>query len=227
MKRLFLAACLLTSPSAAWACANPLVVKDGTGTSQNTSSTPDTNSYCQPNVAALVGAFVDGWNVTEGTKADSAWTSGSGSVIALLKAIATGATGAVPAGTNTIGGTYPVATTTGGTGVFSEIVANNTTSVAVKASAGQVYGARGFSNNTTQVYGKLYNATQGSTTCGSGTPQDRFMIPAQTGGSGFVIPIPPGETFTTAITLCVTGGIADSDTTSPAAASYLVSIDYK
>jgi hypothetical protein len=121
----------------------------------------------------------------------------------------------------------PNPATSGGTSVFSEIVAANTTSVAVKASAGQIYGIRVFSNNTTQVYGKLYNAAQGSTTCGSGTPQDRFSIPAATGGSGFVVPIPMGEQFSTAITLCVTGGIADNDTTTPAATSYLVSIDYK
>ena len=38
--------------------------------------------------ALASGAGTDGWNVTEGTKADSAWVSGSGSVIALLKTIA-------------------------------------------------------------------------------------------------------------------------------------------
>ena len=123
--------------------------------------------------------------------------------------------------------TQPIPAASGGTSVYSAIVANNTTSVAVKSSAGQIYGLRVFSNNTTQVYGKLYNASQGSTTCGSGTPQDRFSIPASTGGAGFVVPIPFGEAFSTAITLCITGGIADNDTTAPAATSYLVSVDYR
>jgi hypothetical protein len=38
--------------------------------------------------AFSIGAGVDGWNITEGTKADAAWTSGSGSAIAILKTIA-------------------------------------------------------------------------------------------------------------------------------------------
>lgn len=54
--------------------------------------------------AVVAGAFVDGWDVTQGTKADTAWVSGSGSVIALLKNIAGGVAGSIPAGSNVIGG---------------------------------------------------------------------------------------------------------------------------
>ncbi|WP_372785036.1 hypothetical protein [Phenylobacterium sp.] len=39
-------------------------------------------------VTGAASAFSDGWDVTQGAKADSAWTTGSGSVISLLKAIA-------------------------------------------------------------------------------------------------------------------------------------------
>lgn len=38
--------------------------------------------------AFATGAGVDGWDLTQGAKADAAWASGSGSVISLLKAIA-------------------------------------------------------------------------------------------------------------------------------------------
>lgn len=38
--------------------------------------------------AFAAGAGVDGWDLTQGAKADAAWTTGSGSVISLLKAIA-------------------------------------------------------------------------------------------------------------------------------------------
>lgn len=38
--------------------------------------------------AFALGSGVDGWNLTEGTKADTAWVSGSGSMIAVLKTIA-------------------------------------------------------------------------------------------------------------------------------------------
>lgn len=44
-------------------------------------------AYSAGSLAA--GAGVDGWNLTEGAKGDVAWTSGSGSIVAILKAIAT------------------------------------------------------------------------------------------------------------------------------------------
>jgi hypothetical protein len=53
--------------------------------------------------AVVAGAFLDGWDATQGAKADAAWVSGSGSVIALLKNIATGVGSAIPAGTAIIG----------------------------------------------------------------------------------------------------------------------------
>lgn len=53
--------------------------------------------------ALASGAGVDGWDLTQGAKGDTAWTSGSGSVVAVLKAIAGNTAGAVPAGTNLIG----------------------------------------------------------------------------------------------------------------------------
>ncbi len=46
--------------------------------------------------AFATGSGTDGWNVTEGTKADAAWTSGSGSLVAVGKAIATAAVAPVP-----------------------------------------------------------------------------------------------------------------------------------
>lgn len=119
--------------------------------------------------------------------------------------------------------------TSGGLSVKSIIVANNTTSVAVKASAGQLYGITGSSISTaTPVFVKFYNASQGSTTCGSGTPVEREQIPAPgVSGGGTNIPLMPGVAFGTAITVCVTAGIGDADTTSPAASTYLLNVFYK
>ena len=45
------------------------------------------------------GAGTDGWNVTEGTKADAAWSSGSGSIVALLKEAVNGINGPIPPAT--------------------------------------------------------------------------------------------------------------------------------
>lgn len=119
--------------------------------------------------------------------------------------------------------------TSGGLLGSSVIVPNNTTSVALKASAGQLYGIEAFSiSAATPIYIKYYNTAQGSVTCGSGTPVWRQMVPA-TGatGSGFVIDHPNGRAFSTAITYCITAGILDSDTTAPAANSYIVNFLYK
>jgi hypothetical protein len=122
-----------------------------------------------------------------------------------------------------------IAGSTGGTSVFSKIVANNTTSFAVDASAGTLYAISAFSiSNTTPAFVKTFNTAQGSVTCGTTTPVDRMVIPAnQTQGAGFIWSVPVGVAYGTAITACVTGGIADADTTAPAASTFLVSFYYK
>lgn len=132
--------------------------------------------------------------------------------------------------------TNPLLTTqtpanTGGLTVQSAIVPNNTTSVAVGASAAhQIYGIDAYSVSTaTPAYIKLYNATQGTTTCGSGTPVARFLIPASggTAGSGQIWHDSNGIQFSTSLTYCITTGIGDADTTAPAANSYVINLVYK
>ena len=118
--------------------------------------------------------------------------------------------------------------TSGGLSVFRKQVANNTTSFAVDASPGQLYGIEAFNNGSTIAYVKLYNAAQGSTTCGSGTPVYQGMIPAPTaGGGGYISMNVQGLAFSTAITACVTTGFADADTTAPAASTYVLNFFYK
>ncbi len=55
-------------------------------------------------------------NATIGTAADSAWVSGSGTVVALLKNLANGVGGSIPAGSAIIGGVYVDLLGSGGTG---------------------------------------------------------------------------------------------------------------
>lgn len=120
--------------------------------------------------------------------------------------------------------------TSGGLSVLSNIVAANTTSVAVKASAGQLYGLDAYSiAASAPVYVKLYNTAQASVTCGTPTPLLRYVVPASggTSGGGQIMHDTNGVSFNTAITYCVTGGIADNDTTAPAASSYIVNFYYK
>jgi hypothetical protein len=123
--------------------------------------------------------------------------------------------------------TQSVGQATGGISVSSKQVANNTTSVAIDTSAGTLYGVTVFNNSATIAYLKLYNASQGSTTCGSGTPVQRILIPANTNGAGAVIPFPVGIAYGTAITSCVTTGFADNDSTAPAASAYLIEFYFK
>ena len=120
------------------------------------------------------------------------------------------------------GAVQPQPFTAGGLSVVRQQVANNTTSVAIKASAGQLYGIEAFNNGATIAYIKLYNTAQGSVTCGSGTPVYQGMIPAAAAGGNYVSMNVYGIAFSTAITACVTTGFADNDTTAPAATTYAI-----
>jgi hypothetical protein len=108
--------------------------------------------------------------------------------------------------------------------VASIQVANNTTATVVSAVPATLYEIQAFNNSSTIAYIKIYNAA--SATCGSGTPQARYMIPASTA-------VPPvmgntnGDAYGAGITVCVTTGYAESDTTAPAANEYILNLHYK
>lgn len=129
----------------------------------------------------------------------------------------------------TTNGVQALAGTTGGATPMGNIAANNTTAVVVKASAGTIFGMQLGNIGSVPAYLKIYNAT--SATCGSGTPIKRLIIPkagTAADGGGSNIPIPAtGISLSTGITYCVTGGIADNDTTAPAASTVLINIDFK
>jgi hypothetical protein len=108
------------------------------------------------------------------------------------------------------------------------IVPNNTTAVVVKGSAGTLFGAQIYGIGAAPAYLKIYNAA--TATCGSGTPVKRLMIPAAAtaaNGAGSNVTFGPGLAMGTGITYCVTTGIADNDTTAPAAATFLVNVDFE
>lgn len=106
----------------------------------------------------------------------------------------------------------------------SFIVTNNTTSVAVSASGVRFCGATGYGvAASTPVWIKLYNIAQGSNTCGANTPVDRVLVATAATGNGAINPA-HSVGYGTAMSVCVTAGIADADTTAPAASSYVVTI---
>lgn len=111
--------------------------------------------------------------------------------------------------------------------VTSVIAANNTTAIVIKATSGSVYSVDAFNNSTTLAYVKLYNAS--TATCGSGTPQARYMIPfgASSSGGGFNVSNINGDAYGLGIVMCVTTGIADNDTGAPAASTFIVNVHWK
>lgn len=111
--------------------------------------------------------------------------------------------------------------------VSSTIALNNTTAIVIKATSGNVYSIDAFNNGGTIAYVKLYNAA--SATCGSGTPQARYAIPfgASSSGGGFNVSNINGDAYGVGIVMCITTGIADTDTGAPAATTYIVNVHYK
>lgn len=110
--------------------------------------------------------------------------------------------------------------------VKSFIVANNTTAIVVVGHTAQLDGIGAFNNSATTAYVKIYDEATG--TCGSGTPTWRGEIPANsTSGDGFLDVSFGGDIYLTGITVCVTTGIADADTTAPAASTYIVNLRWK
>lgn len=112
--------------------------------------------------------------------------------------------------------------------VVSTIVLNNVTAIPLKLTPGTVYSVDAFNNSTTLAYVKLYN---GTATCGqtSPAPMGRYMIPfgASSSGGGFNVSNINGDAYGVGITMCITGGIADNDTTPPAAGTYIVNVHFK
>jgi hypothetical protein len=196
-----------------------------------------TGTLCTSGTGGGGGAVTvaDGADVTQGTTTDSACATDNGTCTAeaLLKRnnqrlTTLNTTLGTPI--QATGGTVQtVAGSTGGSTPISKIVANNTTSVAICTAACTLYSVAFTNNSATIAYVKLYNASQGSTTCGSGTPVDRILIPASASGAGVVIPVggSVGVAYGTALTACTTTGQADNDTGSPAATTYLESFYIK
>ena len=97
-------------------------------------------------IAAVVGAFVDGWNITAGTKGDAAWSgSGSGSEIAILKDIDAQIRAPLPTGTNVVGKVSVDQTTPGTTNLVATTLTaalpTNPTSTLTMTSATTAYTA--------------------------------------------------------------------------------------
>jgi hypothetical protein len=129
---------------------------------------------------------------------------------------------ALPAGTNTIGNVVPVPASSGGLSTYRVLWPNNVTGVNVKGSAGQVYGWYLYNNATSIRIVKLYNKATAPTT-GTDTPSHTIVLPPNGGANVFT---DLGFSFSSGIGIAVTTGIADSDTTAPAANDVIINLFY-
>lgn len=127
--------------------------------------------------------------------AEAAWLSVFGAAAVGTATTKSGLLG-VAAQPATTGGltTFNGTTSDGGTAV-------STTAVAVKASAGQLYGWYYYNPNDEVVFVAFYNTAQGSVTVGTTNPLFQLALPA--GAAGHVFP-PIGIAFSTAITVSST-----------------------
>ena len=98
----------------------------------------------------------------------------------------------------------------------------------VKATSGRVYWIHAINLSAAVLYLKFYNKTAANVTVGTTVPDLTFPVPSNGGtdGAGFVLPIPNGMVFNTAITIAATTGIADGDSGAPGANEVIVNLGY-
>jgi hypothetical protein len=122
----------------------------------------------------------------------------------------------------------PAAATSGGCTPNSSISTAAVLETEIKATAGQLYQLVVTNIDATPVYARLYNDTAANTDQ-TDTPIQRFVVPTQGNGNGagFVLPINIGQVYSTAITIRITTGAADTDTGALSANEVFVSYCYK
>jgi hypothetical protein len=101
------------------------------------------------------------------------------------------------------------ASVSGGWTPYGLSSAASTNATSVKGSAGQLGVISVTNNGASNAYLKIYNSAS-APTAGSGTPVQRYMIPA---GLGNNIPLGGPLYFSAGIGFTITGGAADTDTT--------------
>lgn len=81
---------------------------------------------------------------------------------------------------------------------------------------------------TSPLYLKFYNDTAANVVVGTTTPVHTFSVPTQgdSNGAGFVLVVPGGILFDTALTVAATTGVADNDTGAPGANELVLNMGY-
>ena len=113
--------------------------------------------------------------------------------------------------------------TIGGT-PYHYISGASTNSTNLKATGGRVYLVIAMNTNAAARYVKLYDKAT-APTCGTDTPVQTYMLPPS--NSGAVINLGNGLNFQNGIGFCITGGMADNDTTAVSANDVALNLSWR
>ena len=117
----------------------------------------------------------------------------------------------------------------GGDNQFHLIAANSDNAKLIQNGPAQVHGVQLSGLGSAPGYLKFYDKSS-TPVCGTDTPKKVLMIPAAStaaNGAGSNVTISLGSQFFNGIGICVTTGIADSDDTAVAAATFNINFDWK
>jgi hypothetical protein len=101
---------------------------------------------------------------------------------------------------------------------FHLISAASTNCTNIKPASGQIVTVFAANTTATIYYLKFYDSALNPPVAGTTTVALTFPIPvgASSTGGGFIVPLPQAANFLNGIGMCITGGIADSDTSNAA-----------
>lgn len=189
--------------------------------------------------AAVIGAVTQSGTWTQaqgnaGSNAQAWWTrlgDGTNGPAAVKPAstapVATDSALVVTLSPNSAAQAPSATSASGGVANFARLTssASGTNLTAVKASAARVYKIVGCNTTSSYIYAKFYNLASGSVTVGSSTVLFSRPFPPNQCASYDLSDI--GWSFSTAASFALTGGTADSDTTSiGSGAMTQVSVEY-
>lgn len=116
--------------------------------------------------------------------------------------------------------------TTTGLSLYQNLDLDNT-KVAMKASAGTIYGWHITNDTTAPIYVKFWNVASGSVTVGTTAATMVLEVPgSSTEHRGVTVSIPAGIKFDTAITIACTTGVATASNSDPGANGCVITIWY-
>ena len=173
---------------------------------------------------SAISVTTSGTQTVQGTTA-----AGSGAATNLVTVQGNASGTAIPTTVSGTVATTSAPSTSGGLSLYFVQPTASDNHANIKNGAGQVYKISITNNSATINYVRLYNAGTGFNGCNSATNiVYENAIPASSTTSGALLDFyPNGIAFATGISICVTSGYAQTDTTNATASAMNVNIGYK